>query len=205
MASVFNSINATTSPRVSALGVLGAATLALVMTAVTPVISAPGDDDSARFSMSPVDGGFVRLDKKTGAMSFCKRTNSDWDCQPMGSASDESAQASTAEKPQSDLDKLKAENKELKDEIRRMEEVFGLDGSKKAPGSGSDEGPLAGPPGGLPELKLPSEKDVDSAVDYLEGMIRKFRERFEDFGDKTDPDIPRKEERAPNVEKPTPL
>ncbi|MEO1207082.1 MAG: hypothetical protein AAFV45_12200 [Pseudomonadota bacterium] len=190
----------------AAMGVFAAAVIAIAMLAMPLAKAAPGDEDDARFSMSPVDGGFIRLDKKTGSMSFCKSENGAWSCNPMDVAPDADAGAAAPSPTlsQSELDKLKAENEELKAEIRKMEEVFGLDG-RKPPATGDDEGPLAGPPGGMPELKLPSEKDVDQAVDYLEGMIRKFRERFEDFGDKTDPDIPRKQDRAPNVEAPTPL
>ncbi len=156
---------------------------AVLFTAFTSciAIAAPPDGDGARFSMAPVDGGFVRLDKQTGAMSICKPNGGDWSCKAMGSDEDGD---------RDELDRLKAENADLKEEIRRMEEVFGLDGKKAE--DGEKRGPLAGPPGGpLPEFKLPSEQDVDKAVDYLEGMIRKFRERFEDFGDKTDPDRPR--------------
>ncbi|MEL7047443.1 MAG: hypothetical protein AAFO75_00520, partial [Pseudomonadota bacterium] len=121
--------------------------------------AAPPEADDARYSMSPVDGGFVRLDKQSGAMTFCKSEDGNWSCKPM---------ANGAPKEGTELKKLEAENKELKAEIERMEEVFGLDGKKASPGGGADDGPLAGPPGGLPELKLPSEKDVDQAVDYLE-------------------------------------
>lgn len=166
------------------VGLAAAATVGSALSAQ----AAPGERDGARYSMSPVDGGFVRLDRQTGAMSICRQSNDAWSCTPMDGDDGDA---------QSELDRLKAENAELKDEIRRMEEVFGLDGRRPEPGRGPEsDGPLAGPPGGppgrLPEFQLPSEKDVDRAVDYLEGMIRKFRERFEDFGDKTDPDRPRR-------------
>lgn len=141
--------------------------------------------------MSPVDGGFVRLDRETGAMSICRKTDESWSCSAMDDADQDALK---------EIDRLKAENQDLKDEIRRMEGVFGLDGQRPAPGGpgrplpdiggGPPGGPLGGPPGGLPKFDLPSEKDVDRAIDYLEGMIRKFRERFEDFGDKTDPNRP---------------
>lgn len=136
-----------------------------------------------RFTMSPVDGGFVRLDKETGAMSLCtKQRDGDrqdgWSCTPMDD---------NQRDLRDEIDRLKAENAELKDEIRRLEDTF-IMGERGEEGSGRRGGPPGGlPPGGMPELQLPSEEDVDQAVDYLERMIRKFRERFEDFGDKTDP------------------
>lgn len=155
--------------------------MAALLAGAVSVSNAETTQDGERYTMSPVDGGFVRLDKKSGAMSLCKKDGDAWACKPM---SDDQSDL------RAEVDKLKAENADLKNEIRRMEEVFGLNGPKQdgKPGDG-----LPGPQAGkqLPPLKMPSEKDVDGAIDYLEGMIRKFRERFEDFGDKTDPDRPR--------------
>lgn len=130
--------------------------------------------DGDRYTMSPVDGGFVRLDKKTGAMSLCGKAGDTWTCEAMKDNSQELREQ---------LDSLRAENADLKDEIRRMEDVFGLSGKRDGE---SGPGPQANQPPG--KFNLPSEKDVDKAIDYLEGMIRKFRDRFEEFGDKTDPD-----------------
>ncbi|MCH9806135.1 MAG: hypothetical protein K0U74_00215 [Alphaproteobacteria bacterium] len=143
-------------------------------------------ETAGRFTMSPTDGGFVRLDKETGAMSLCTKKDGNWTCNPM--ADDE-------RDLRKELDRLKSENGELRGEVRRLEDTFVGGRRPDAPADGETP-PLAGPPGGLPKgglpnLELPSEEQVDKAVDYLEGMIRKFRERFEDFGDKTDPDRPR--------------
>jgi hypothetical protein len=153
--------------------------LAAAVVALTTV--AAQAESSGRFTMSPVDDGFVRLDKETGSMALCTKRGSGWSCLPM----DDRQKALRDE-----LDRLKAENTELKDEVRRLEETFvtGKPGDS-GPGDGPQVGGAPGglPPSGLPELKLPDEEDVDHAVDYLERMIRKFRERFEDFGDKTDP------------------
>lgn len=145
-----------------------------------------------RFTMSPVEGGFIRLDKETGAMALCSKKEggeqpNGWACVPM---------ADDQRSLREELDQLKTENTKLKDEIRRLEETFVT--GKSTGDDRQDAGPPGGqPPGGLPPgMKLPSEEDVDRAVDYLEGMIRKFRERFEDFGDKTDPDRYHRDDRG---------
>lgn len=131
-------------------------------------------ESGGRYKMSPVDDGFVRLDTETGAMSLCIRKGGGWACKPMDDS-----------KPpgNDDLARLAKENAELKDEMRRMEETFGLDSRSKS-GSEQNEDEQAK---AKPEIQLPSEEQVDQAVDYLERMIRKFRERFEKFGDKTRP------------------
>lgn len=143
--------------------------------------AAAAETGDGRFTMSPVDDGFVRLDKQTGAMALCTKKDASWSCIPM-----EDEQRDLRD----EIDRLKAKNEELQKEVRRLEDTFVTgkledDRPGGAPGAGN-----GGPPGGLPNLKLPSEEEVDQAVDYLERMIRKFRERFEDFGDKTDPNRP---------------
>ncbi len=138
-------------------------------------------ETSGRFSMSPVEDGFVRLDKETGSMAFCSKRPSGWSCLPM-----DDRQKSLRD----EIDRLKAENSELKDEVRRLEETFvtGKRDENAAVDGPSTGGPPGGlPPGGLQEFTLPDEEDVDRAVDYLERMIRKFRDRFENFGEKTAP------------------
>jgi len=109
-----------------------------------------GQERQGRYTMSPIDGGFARLDTETGAMSTCARRDGKWVCEPMG---DE------VEAMRRELEKLRAENQRLS----------ALSGEPK-----SDE---AEPPG--KQLELPSEEDVDKAFDYVERMFRKFRERIE--------------------------
>ena len=75
--------------------------------------------------------------------------------------------------------RLEEENRSLKDENRRLEDVMGLNPGQ--PGDGTSQGapgeapPLAPPGQGF---KLPSEKDLDQAFDYFEGIMKKFRERL---------------------------
>lgn len=140
----------------------------LASTLATLAVLVPGapslaDERAGRYSMSPTDGGFLRLDTDTGAVSMCAKKADQWACEPV-----KDGQSALA----AEVDKLKAENKSLKDEIKRMEEVFALGGGQK-PG---DAGPPGGHPGG--KLDLPTEKDVDKAFDYLEGMMKKFKERL---------------------------
>jgi hypothetical protein len=107
----------------------------------------------------------VRLDKETGTMDYCARQGSEWRCEPM--AEGQNALRDEAARKQKEIDDLKAEKKHL-------EEMLGLgDGA-----TGPDGAPLPSPPSG-PSLKVPDEKDVDQMFDYLEGMIKKFKERLQ--------------------------
>ncbi|MDX2258978.1 MAG: hypothetical protein NW205_08685 [Hyphomicrobiaceae bacterium] len=142
-----------------------------IATAAGPEVAPSPPGAAGRYTMSPVEGGFLRLDTVTGAVSMCAKSGSGWACEPL---------PDNARQMTDEVDRLKSENDKLKDDLRRMEDEF--------VGAAPKDG-LPGPRG-VPNVQLPSEKDVDQAVDYLEGLIRKFRERFENFGDKTDPNRP---------------
>lgn len=140
----------------------------LIALALTGTASAEAPSDSSgRYTMSPVDGGFLRLDKQTGAVAMCARSGGDWACNPV--------KDHTATAPSDELSKLEDENKALKDRIKALEES--LESGKPAqPG----DGPLAeGPPGG--KVQLPTEEEVDRALDYLEHVYKKFRDRIKDL------------------------
>lgn len=120
---------------------------------------------SGRYTMSPTEGGFVRLDTQTGAMALCTRKDNDWACADMPESADTNRKR---------LEGLEAENKQLKDEIKRLEESLG-------PGLGSPPGEPGEPP---KPFAMPDEKDVDKAFDYIESMIKKFRERVKKLEEK---------------------
>lgn len=125
---------------------------------------------AGRYTMKETDDGFIRLDTQTGAMSLCKKQNDDFACQLIPESQD---------RIQSKLEDLARENKQLRAEIERLEKHFGI-GPDSDPGSAPGQernGP--GPQAGQGRLQIPSEKDVDQLFDYVEGMLKKFRERIE--------------------------
>ena len=115
---------------------------------------ATAQERAGRYTMSPIDGGFVRLDTETGAMSTCNRRDTKWVCEPMG---DE------GQSMRSELDRLRAEN-------RRLEALAGIPPQSEGLDAPTDK-----------RLELPSEEDVDKAFDYVERLFRKFRDRIKQF------------------------
>lgn len=141
------------------------------------------DDGRGRFSMSPVDGGFLRLDKETGAVAMCARKGTVWACDPV---------EDNASKRSADTATLEQENKDLKQRVKELEDSL----AAGAPPLPAPEGPLAeDAPSAKPEL--PTEEDIDKAFDYVERMMKKLRSRIE----KLDPP-PEPNSESPNDAKP---
>lgn len=137
----------------SALAVTSAVTGAAAQSADKPA-------GPSRYSMAPADGGgFVRLDTQTGAMAICQRSGSDWACRDMKDDGRQLAQ---------ERDKLAAENKLLKDELKRLEDLVVANSAR-------------GPEQKGERFNLPSEEEVDKALTYVERMFKKFRDKMKEL------------------------
>jgi hypothetical protein len=124
--------------------------------------------DKGRYTMTPVEGGFMRLDTETGSVALCTRKGETWSCEPV---SDKSGSNSGTNENAS---KLEAENKALKERLKNLEAPGATPPADTLPA------PAETPPGGV--SKLPTEKEVDEALDYVERMYKKFRDRLQKIG-----------------------
>jgi len=173
---VSNSIRRLPSP--GRFGLAGA----LIIGLAGPV-SAAGED-SGRYSMSPAEGGVVRLDRETGAMAFCSGRAGAWSCEEMP------VQESALKKR---IEELEGEKRALEAERRRREGLLGggAPPAAEAPEAGAppDDTLPPAPPG---DLAIPNERDVDKLFDYVEGMVKKFKERIDrlEREAKKEPDVP---------------
>lgn len=173
--------------RASIMVMSGLALASLALLIALPISKADAQDvRPGRYTMHKTDDGFVRLDTLTGAVALCRKTDTGWGCTPMsdtgsdaraddtGRRRDESRRGDAGRDDYADRDDgaghgetkdLAAENAELKAEIRRLEELLQLRGERNKE---------AGKPG----FKLPTEREVDQALDYFERMLRKFQDRL---------------------------
>ena len=117
-------------------------------------------------------------DTETGAMSLCTKVEAAVTCAPV---IDERSS-------QNQIDRLLQENKELRADIKRMDEQLGLGDKPPAAGPPVASGPPVSekpdeerPMGRSPKFNLPSERDVDQALNYVERMVKKLREKWKDI------------------------
>lgn len=154
---------------------IGGIAAALLAAAAAQAFAA--GEEPGRYSMTPVEGGFARLDRETGAMSICTGKEGDWTCKPVAEAQREM---------QARIEQLERENKTLKTEKQAPAEPP-LSSPEGAPMPGDAAPPQADaaphadsePPAPPGDLDMPTEKDVDKLFDYVEGMVKKFKERID--------------------------
>jgi hypothetical protein len=75
---------------------------------------------------------------------------------------------------ESEIRRLATENKDLQSAVKRLEDLLALPNSDGADSRTARSGP---------SFKLPSEADVDRMMDYVQGMLRKFKDRLRDLKD----------------------
>ena len=120
------------------------------------------DVKTGRYTMHKVDDGFLRLDTQTGAVAYCKN-NEDWMCKPV-----EDTTAEYREK----IAQLEQESAGLQRKIKLLEELIVKRANEKEPAG------LSGSGKGTSGLQLPSEQEIDEALDYFENLLRKFQDRL---------------------------
>ena len=127
------------------------------------------DAENGRYALSPVAGGIIRLDTRTGAASICSNTGTGWACY---AAPDERA-ALDAE-----IGKLQADNEKLKAELAakeprvagKIDEPLPKTDSLKKPGPKVADGERK------IEIPLPSDRDIDRMMSFLEQAWRRLVE-----------------------------
>jgi hypothetical protein len=130
-----------------------ALTLSLADFAVASAQTATPDSENGRYSFNPVADGVLRLDTRTGQVSQCSRSDIGWACKVVP---DERSALET------EIARLQGDNASLK------KELCGL----PVPGV---PGPSGAKPG-EPELKLPSDDEVDKVISFLEKVWRRLIE-----------------------------
>ena len=134
------------------------------------------DSENGRYTLSPVADGVIRLDTRTGAVSICSSSGAGWACY---SVPDERA-ALDAEigRLQADNEKSRAELEKLKAELAAREPT--VTGKIDEPLPKTDSLKKAEPKVAEGERKieipLPSDRDMDRVMSFLEQAWRRLVE-----------------------------
>jgi hypothetical protein len=127
------------------------------------------DSENGRYALSPVSDGVIRLDTRTGAVSTCTNSGSGWACYPVP---DERA-ALDAE-----IGRLQADNEKLKTELAAREPTVSGKIQEALPKSDSLKKPEPKVADGERkiEIPLPSDRDMDRMMSFLERAWRRLVE-----------------------------
>jgi hypothetical protein len=127
------------------------------------------DTDNGRYALAPVTDGVVRLDTRTGTVSSCNNNGNGWACYAVP---DERA-ALDAE-----IGRLQADNEKLKAELATREPLVGGKTDEPLPKADSLKKPEPKVADGARkiEIPLPSDRDMDRMMSFLEQAWRRLVE-----------------------------
>jgi len=132
-----------------------AITLSLANLTVASAQTATPDSENGRYSFSPMADGALRLDTRTGQVSQCSRSDAGWACRLVP---DERSALET------EIARLQVENATLKKEL--LSRGLPIPGVPSPSGAKPEE----------PELKLPSDAEVNKVISFLEKVWRRLIE-----------------------------
>ena len=157
-----------TSPSKFSTAIAAAAVLFCLGGSGSAAAASMPDTENGRYALAPVADGVLRLDTRTGAVSTCNNTGTGWACYAVP---DERA-ALDAE-----IGRLQADNEKLKAELAAREPTV--------PGKIEDPLPKADSLKPEPkvaegerkiEIPLPSDRDMDRMMSFLERAWRRLVE-----------------------------
>ena len=134
------------------------------------------DNENRRYAMSPIPDGVIRLDTRTGAVSTCSNTGTGWACYVVP---DERAAYDT------EIGRLQAENEKTKVELEKLKAELAaraptVEGKTDEALPKSDSLKKAEPKAAEGERKieipLPSDRDMDRVMTFLEQAWRRLVE-----------------------------
>ena len=141
------------------------------------------DSENGRYALSPVTDGVIRLDTRTGAVSTCSNSGTGWACY---SVPDERAALDAEigrlqadnEKSKTELEKSRTELEKLKAELAAREPVVTGKIDEALPKTDSLKKPEPKVAEGERriEIPLPSDRDMDRVMSFLEQAWRRLVE-----------------------------
>ena len=155
----------------------GPVVLAFCLAGAGPALAgALPETDNGRYALSPAGDGVLRLDTRTGAISTCNNSGAGWACYAV--PDERAAMDTEIGRLQADNERLKADNERLKADLAsreptvpgKIEEVLPKSDSlkKSEPKVAEGERKI--------EIPLPSDRDMDRMMSFLEQAWRRLIE-----------------------------
>ena len=126
------------------------------------LIGAEAADETERYTLKAVEDGFLRLDTKTGAVSTCRKQDSNIICR---AAADDRAAL------QSEIDRLQADNDKLRAQLTELNKAGA---SKKRT---------------KPKSELPDDEEIDRIMGFFEKLMKRFFKFAQSMRETLDNDI----------------
>ena len=158
-----------TSPSKFSTAIAAAAVLFYLGGSGSAAAGSMPDTENGRYALAPVVDGVLRLDTRTGAVSTCNNTGTGWACYAVP---DERA-ALDAE-----IGRLQADNEKLKTELAAREPTVPGKIDEPLPKADSLKKPEPKVAEGERkiEIPLPSDRDMDRMMSFLEQAWRRLVE-----------------------------
>lgn len=146
------------------------AAAALVVAGTAAIAQTKPDTENGRYALSPTgDGGMLRLDTKTGTVSTCTNSGTGWACYAV--PDERAALDAEIGRLQADNEKLKAQLAERDGTVTgKSEDALPKSDSLKKPEPKVAEGERK------IEIPLPSDRDMDRMMSFLERAWRRLIE-----------------------------
>src|SRR5450432_3496252 len=127
------------------------------------------DTDNGRYALSPVTDGVIRLDTRSGAVSTCNTSGTGWACY---ASPDERAALDT------EIGRLQADNEKLRAQLAAREATVTGKIDEPLPKTDSLKKPEPKVADGERkiEIPLPSDRDLDKVMSFLEQAWRRLVE-----------------------------
>ena len=161
-------MTATSPSKFSSAIAAAAVTFSLGGIGVATAQSMP-DTENGRYALSPVPDGVIRLDTRSGAISTCSNNGNGWACY---ATPDERAALDT------EIGRLQADNEKLKAQLAAREPTVTGKIDEPLPKTDSLKKPEPKVADGERkiEIPLPSDRDMDRVMSFLEQAWRRLIE-----------------------------
>ena len=141
-----------------------------------PAVAGMPETENGRYTLSTTPDGALRLDTRTGAVSTCSNSGAGWACYAV--PDERAAMDAEIGRLQADVDRLQADNERLKADLAAREPT--VSGKIEEPLPKADSLKKSEPKVAEGERKieipLPSDRDIDRMMSFLEQAWRRLIE-----------------------------